>query len=821
MPNPRPPSPTAAAPADTAGLDDDPSALRQAVALAEVASWRLPRGQGRLVANARSWALMDLAPPAQGMPMAQWLQRVHPDDLALLQPPGLADRPALRGGAPLDCVLRLYLGDGHWRRLMVRRTAWRDERGRLRGLAGVALDLTEHFDEQQRALALTRRLELATMAAGVGVWSSNPDAPVAQRLQWDAQMYALHDLPGDAMPPHLDDYLQQHVHPQDRDAVREGFATMLARRDGRIDLDLRVVRPDGSLRRLATRSAVETSPDGQRRLYGVALDVTERHAAEARLREATERAALAARGAGIGTWEVDASGQQCWWDAQMFRLRGLEPRPGPVHREEWQHWLHPADRDGSQAELLRALGEDQPSQHEFRVIWPDGSVRWLTSRSTAVRDELGRPLRRIGINWDSTDARLADEARQERALAQRESQAKSRLLARISHELRTPLNAVLGFTQLLLHDGTDSDPQVWRRRVEQVQTSGRHLLSLIDDVLDLSSLQSGELPQQLQAVELAPLVRGTVPLVELLGHDLGVSLHLDTVDGWVQADPVRLRQVLLNLLSNAIKYNRPGGRVTVRTRTAQGPAGMQRVLTVHDTGRGLTEDQIARMFEPFNRLGAERDGIAGTGIGLAIVKSAVEQMGGQVRVHSRLGEGSSFEVRLPMAEPPPQAGPAVRLGDGLPAQRGGNGRLLYIEDNEVNMLIVQELVARRPDLHFIGAVDGASGLAEARAQRPQLILLDIHLPDMDGHEVLARLRADPATAAIRCIAVSANAMPEDIRRAQAAGFDGYWTKPLEMTAFLQALDTLFGPADTPPATAALEPAPLPGPLPEGSANPPV
>jgi signal transduction histidine kinase len=163
---------------------------------------------------------------------------------------------------------------------------------------------------------------------------------------------------------------------------------------------------------------------------------------------------------------VCSSDLLCWWDAQMFRLRGREPRPGPVRREEWQAWLHPDDRETNQAELTRALAEDRPSHHEFRVIWPDGSERWLASRSTAVRDELGRPTRRIGINWDITDAHRADEARQEQRLAQRESLAKSRLLARISHELRTPLNAVLGFAQLLLHDGVDGDPAVWRRRVE-------------------------------------------------------------------------------------------------------------------------------------------------------------------------------------------------------------------------------------------------------------------------------------------------------------------------------------------------------------------
>jgi len=612
-------------------------------------------------------------------------------------------------------------------------------------------------------------------------------------VHWDEQMRALHGLPPDAAAPRLADYVDQLVHEADRAGVADSMALLMQRREGLLDMDLRVVRPDGQVRRLATRSSI-SGADGQRRLHGVMLDVTDRHLTEGRLREAHERAALAARGAGIGTWESDALADVGWWDEQMFRLRGRAPQAGPVSTEEMMAWLHPADRDRHVRQLHAALQEDAPTNTEFRVVWPDGTVRWLASRSTPVRDDAGRTVRRIGINWDITDARNAAAARAEHLMAQRESQAKSRFLARISHELRTPLNAVLGFSQLLLAEttqGTAPDPATWRRRVEHVQASGEHLLALIDDVLELSSLESGELPLSLQPVALAPLAETSLPLVELLAREHQVTLCLGTLQGWALADPVRLRQVLLNLLSNAIKYNRPGGRVTVEAEPQDGWL----LLRVTDTGRGLSEAQLQHLFEPFNRLGLEREGIAGTGIGLAIVRASVQHMGGTVQVCSTPGQGSCFEVTLQLAQAPRPEPVGITVGDPLPpAPLPDGGQVLYIEDNEVNLLIVSELMRKRPDLRFIAAVDGTSGLAAAQAHHPALILLDMQLPDMDGHQVLQRLRADPATADIRCIALSANAMPEDIRRARAAGFDDYWTKPLDLRSFMASLDALFGAA---------------------------
>jgi signal transduction histidine kinase/ActR/RegA family two-component response regulator len=770
--------------------------LNLVLALADIAIWEHDQDSGLLHTSTLGWALLGLPPQPQGLPLALAADRLDgASRQALLAQLGSAGVDIDTGDAGTgDLELRCRRPDGQWRTLLTRRVRRQAAAGQAPGHVGVLLDLSDRSDARQEALALSSRLEMATAAAGVGVWSVVLDTP--PRAHWDAQMRRLHGLAADAPAPTLCDYLAAHVHEADRATVQSSLEVLVQRSEGLLDMDLRIVCPDGQVRRLATRTSVSGGA-GPRQLHGVVLDVTERHATEARLREAVERAALAARGAGIGTWESDPDADTGWWDAQMFRLRGMDRQPGLVQAAQMLAWLHPADRDAYVHQLRAALREDSPTNSEFRVVWPDGTVRWLASRSSPVRDETGRTVRRIGINWDTTDARNAEAARQERLLAQREGQAKARFLARISHELRTPLNAVLGFSQLLLAETAEHqapDPATWRSRVTQVQASGEHLLALIDDVLELSSLESGELPLSLQPVALAPLVQTSLPLVELLAGQHQVGLHLGALDGWVLADPVRLRQVLLNLLSNAIKYNRPGGEVRVSAEASNG----WWLLRVQDSGRGLSAEQLEHLFEPFNRLGAEREGIAGTGIGLAIVQAAVQHMGGSVQVRSTPGVGSVFELALQQAGPPQAAAAGFEAGaplpPALPQRASERPLLLYIEDNEVNMLIVRELVRKRPDLDFEGAVDGGSGLALARRLQPALILLDMQLPDMDGHAVLRALRADSGTAGIRCIALSANAMPEDIRTALAEGFDDYWTKPLDLGAFLRALERLFGQA---------------------------
>jgi hypothetical protein len=768
--------------------DEMVSQLALAVDLGGIAIWRHDLATNRMHYNDQAFAMLDMAPRPDGLTLDEVRAMIHPDDLAHVL--ASADG-ALHSDRPVDIEARYRRRDGQYRSVMMRRAVQRDADGQPLAFIGVALDVTERLGASRRALELGRRFELATRAAGIGYWSLENGLDHAR---WSDQMRVIHGLAPDAPVPTMKEWLAQYVHADDRDDVRRRFADWGKSGRANLEADFRIRRSDGVVRHLITHSRVEDS-EQRPLLFGLVIDVTERRSVEMALREASERASLAARSVGIGAWELDLLDGTVFWDEQMWRLRGRKPRGQPPSADGRLAMVHDDDRDGARAFNEGLFEDDRPTHHEFRVMLPDGRVRWLASRSTPVRDEQGRLVRRIGVNWDVTDRRTAEAVRQEREIAQRESQAKSKFLARMSHELRTPLNAVLGFTQLLLSEDRASDDaaQSRRRRLEHIRAAGQHLLELINDVLDLSSLEGGEVRIALQPVPVAPLIAETLPLLEPLLRERGVELVTGALDAVPLADATRLRQILLNLLSNAIKYNRDGGRVTVEA-LRRGDTVLVRVA---DTGRGMTDLQMRHLFEPFNRLGIETEGIEGTGIGLAIVKALIERMGGSVHVDSTLGAGSLFELRLAdgslRAPPAPTSVPSSRPIPLLDADTPPRGTLLYVEDNPVNALIISELIARRADLRLHIAEDGLSGVRKAQELRPDLVLLDMQLPDIDGHEVLRRLRADAATANIPVIALSANAMPEDIDRALRAGMSDYWTKPLDFRAFMASIEALFGP----------------------------
>lgn len=758
--------------------------LGLALELGHIVVFRHDLRTERVRFNDKAFRLLGRADTTVNLTAEEVRALVHPDDRVALRS---AVEQAVQSDRPVDVETRFMHADGRWRHMLTRRMLQRDADGSAMAVLGVGLDLSERVENSKRQTELMRQFELTARAAGIGYWSVEAETGQAR---WSEQTFVLHGLPLDAPALPMPQWLARFVHPDDREAVRRRFLAWVKSGTANLEQEFRIVRTDGTTRQVLSASRLE-GPVGHYDFFGVMMDVSERRAAEAALHQASERAALATRGAGMGTWEQDLLSGRSYWDEQMWHLRGLQPRAHPLSVEERMALVHPDDRDATWRELNQATSEGRLSNLEFRVRWPDGQWRWIASRSTAVRDEQGQPTRRIGVNWDITDMRTAQIAREEKALAQRESLAKSQFLSRMSHELRTPLNAVLGFAQLLLADGDKVSADTRRRRLEQIQSAGRHLLSLIDDVLDLSSLEGGEMRVQAQPVPLATLVAGTLPLVERLARQRKVKLRCGALQGVASADATRLRQVLLNLLTNAVKYNHEGGQVLVEAEAGGGAV----VLRVSDTGRGMSDVQMRQAFEPFNRLGIEDEGIEGTGIGLAIVKTLVERMGGSVHLRSAPGQGSVFEVRLAdgsmLEAAPPVVAAAVAAAPSM-ATPGRVARLLYIEDNPVNVLIVRELLSSRPDIHLDTASDGLSGVSLAASIRPDLILVDMQLPDIDGHEVLRRLRADATTTGIPCISLSANAMPEDIHRARQAGFADYWTKPLDLRRFMRSLDTIFG-----------------------------
>lgn len=774
--------------------------LDAALELGHIAVWRHDLASDRVTMDRRGCEIIGVAYSEQGLPLAEVRERIHPDDRAQT---ARSAALTLRSGAPSDMEMRYPREGGGWKYVLGRRALHHGPDGKLLGFIGVLLDVTARVEERNRALELTRQLESAAEAARVGLWSARLDGSLPN---WNQRIYALFGLPPTLGPLALHEVIDRCVHPDDKARVRHAANDWWRAGAGPIDIEFRILRAsDGALRWLVVRGEIRPSADAGQPGHadGVVIDITEQQQTLQRLRDTVERMTLANRALGLATWEADMRSCEVRWDAQMFKLRGVDSAGRLVGRREIAAYLHPDDRDRVMHDQLGRMAEGEPWQGEFRVCHADGQVRWLTSQSVPVLDEQGRERRRIGINWDSTEAHQVGEALRQRERALAEGRAKSQALSRISHELRTPLNAVLGFVQLLRSTEARVDEAMRQRWLSHIDAAGRHLLALIDGVLELSRAEAtGGAGLALRAVPLAPLVEATLPLLAGEARAHRVELQCGALDGAVLADAVRLRQVLINLLSNAIKYNRPGGQVQLWSSRRGG----QWALHVADAGQGIAPEHLQQAFEPFNRLGAEAGAVPGSGIGLAIVKVLVEQMGGTVQAQSRPGQGSEFSVWLPEAGdddalpgpagaaglPAEPAQPALAQPPATPPARLPPARLLYIEDNPVNALLIRELLADHPDVELQVAETGRAGVQRARDWRPELILVDLQLPDIDGHAVLQALRADPATAGIRCVVLSANATPDDVQAARAAGFADYWTKPIDFDRFLHGLASQLG-----------------------------
>jgi CheY-like chemotaxis protein/anti-sigma regulatory factor (Ser/Thr protein kinase) len=359
----------------------------------------------------------------------------------------------------------------------------------------------------------------------------------------------------------------------------------------------------------------------------------------------------------------------------------------------------------------------------------------------------------------------------------------------MSHELRTPLSAILGFAQLMDSDATPATPSQ-KGSIDEILRAGWYLLELINEILDLAQIESGKLSLSLEPTSLAEVILECQAMIEPQAQQRGIRMTFPQFDvpWFVDADRTRLKQVLINLLSNAIKYNQAGGTVVV---DCIGSTAARTRLNVRDTGAGLTAEKLAQLFQPFNRLGQERGAEQGTGIGLVMSKRLIDLMGGVLGVESSVGVGSVFWCELgaataPALEAKPVASASIAGAQGLPD--APLRTLLYVEDNPANLKLVEQLIGRRPTLRLLTAVDGNQGIQLARAQLPDVILMDINLPGISGIEALTILRDDPVTAHIPIVALSANAMPRDIARGLEAGFVSYLTKPIKVKEFMEALD---------------------------------
>jgi PAS domain S-box-containing protein len=512
------------------------------------------------------------------------------------------------------------------------------------------------------------------------------------------------------------------------------------------------------------------------------VDATQRLVHTQQLLQISEqRFELAMRGANDGLWDYDSQTGTVFYSPRWSEMLGLEPEQVGDSPEELLGRLHPEDHLAARTRIEQALNGQIPGiELTYRCRKAEGGFIWVLARAITVRDAEGVVTRLIGTHTDITALKESElELARARDAAEAASRAKSEFLASMSHELRTPLHAVLGYTQLLSADAGIQG--AGKQLVAEIARAGQHLMLLLDDLIDMARIESGELNLKLALVDVGKVLVDSLAVLSSNARERDVQLPDERelpLGVLVRADPGRLRQVVVNLLSNAIKYNRPGGKVRLEMRCE---AGEVRV-TVIDTGIGIPAERQHRVFSAFDRLGAERGNIEGTGVGLVITRRLVEAMAGSVGFHSEQGVGSRFWFVLPFAEAASEPTAAEAEANGSPLRH-----VLYIEDNPVNIRLMRQIVKRLPATRLSVAENAAQGVSLASMDPPQLVLLGLNLPGEEGFDCLARLRDTAELPRVPVIAVTASVSDEVRVRAEATGFAAVVTKPFPVQAMIDLI----------------------------------
>ncbi|MBC7484182.1 MAG: PAS domain S-box protein [Rhizobacter sp.] len=684
------------------------------------------------------------------------------------------------GGAQVDCFNNA--------------TTIFDASGRRVGAIGLFADISEqkHAEKTLRATSdelarQTHSLQLTLNSIAQGIVSVDADGRI---LVHNRRVAELLDLPDSLLAPGTtyDDVVRFQVQRGDL-AADTSFVD--ADRRFRHFADGGINSPDVHVRRARSGALIEVRtrllPDGG--MVRTFADVTAYINAQraVREREAEVQALLDAFPGFIAVLDEDFS--YTYVNDRFAALFGRSR--AEVIGLPAQEILHPDRLERlKERALLTRIGEPMTVETEYQVGVDQPTVYLQVTQSLGVNDGAGRQ-KIYAFAIDISARKVAEQALlAAKEEAERANLAKSQFLSSMSHELRTPLNAILGFGQLLVSDPTHPLADHQRAQAHEILRGGRHLLSLINEVLDLALVETGKLQVTLAPVGVSQLLHECLGLLQPLTRPAGIEVQVldnPACTAFVLADRTRLKQVLLNLLSNAIKYNRVGGGVRIACTASD---GFLRV-GLSDDGPGIGPDQGARLFEAFERLGAGQTGIEGAGLGLALSKRFMQAMGGSIGLESEAGQGSTFWIELPLA-----AAPAAEVERPLPvaaapaslASGSGLRKVLYIEDNPINVLLMEAMLSRVPNLQLLIAPLPELGLRMALDDCPDLILLDIQMPGMDGYEVLRRLRLGSACRTVPVIAVSANAMASDVEQGLAAGFVQYLTKPLDMPLLLAAVE---------------------------------
>lgn len=756
--------------------------LRRGQAYANIGTWDWNIETGELFWSERIAPLFGYEQGALETTYENFINTIHPDDRQTVLD---AVNACVDSDTPYQIEHRVVWPDGTTRWLLESGAVTRDASGNACHMLGVVQDI--HIRKQaELALAESeKRLQQAQSLARLGHWQADMESG---ELYWSEEIFHIFGRDKATFKPSIAAF-KGAIHPDDRSLVSD--SEKLAEQTGIHDVVHRILQPDGAVRYVHELAHAERDANGRLlRLSGTVQDTTEFMQAKEQLRQSEERFSFAVEGAGDGIWDWNMQTGEMPLSGHYEAMLGYDKGELTPTIDAWVASVHPDDIARVQQNLQDYLeGKLKLYVVELRLRRKDGGYKWVLCRGTVVaRNGEGKPVRMIGIHSDiGRQKEVEVELKLAREAAERANQAKSDFLSSMSHELRTPMNAIIGFAQMLEYDSALNPDQ--QENVDEILKGGRHLLELINEVLDLAKIESGRVDLSLESVDLTDLIEDCRSLIMPLASMRRLVFDLDiSQDAAVRADRFRLKQALLNLLSNAVKYNSEAGSIHLSVRPVD---GARLRIAVADTGPGIPTDRIAELFLPFNRLDAQYSEVEGTGIGLTITRQLVELMGGTVGVESQIGAGTTFWIELPsetLTETDQRAEATSAGGTPLADSHAREHLILCIDDNPVNLKLIAQMLGTRRNIHLLTAHTPQLGIELALARRPELILLDINMPGMNGYQVLEIFKADESLKAIPVVAVTANALSRDIERGRAAGFTEYLTKPLNLGEFLKTVD---------------------------------
>lgn len=815
--------------------------LRRGQIFANIGTWDWNVKSGELVWSERIAPLFGYAEGELETSYENFLNAIHPDDQQRVID---AVNDCLVNDTPYDIEHRVVWPDGTVRWLQERGAVIRNEQGEALQMLGVVQDIDERKRTEQALAESEKRLREAQTLSHIGNWQADM---VTGALYWSDEIYRIFGhQPGDFEPSV--DLFKQAVHPDDLHLIEDDM--VVAQQTGIHDVVHRIILPDGSIRYVHELAEATLDDNGELvKLTGTVQDITELRTTQLQVEQQRKLLDMLHHSTTDFVEKADFIGTMSNMLKTLLTLTGSEYafagevlydgrqqpyiKPHAISNIAWneeeQEKYNQLVKNGLEFSNMKTLFGDV-LKHKSVVIhnldtgkanqtgMPDGhpqihaylavpvfygdelvGIYALANRKDGYSEKQRDFLRPFDTTYSVmihsnrmmlAEQRNRDDLIEAKEIAERASQAKSDFLSSMSHELRTPMNAILGFGQLLEYDTTLSSRH--QDSISEILKAGHHLLDLINDILDLAKIEAGKIELNISTVDVCSIIDECTTLMAPLAARRNISIdHSGLQHSFVMADRTRLKQMLMNLLSNAIKYNKDNGHVEIEISR---PGHDILKLSVIDTGIGISDEDMQQLFTPFTRFNTRYSNVEGTGIGLTITRSIVEMMHGRIGAESTLGDGSCFWIELPLESVAEQATDKGTQQARRTAQTATSSaamyhyKILYIEDNPSNLRLVEQLIGIRNDIELFTAHDPRLGIDLAEAHQPDLILLDINMPGMDGYQVLEILQTSDALKNTPVIAVTANAMPRDIEQGKAAGFSDYVTKPLQVNNFLSLID---------------------------------